>query len=65
MNRENRNQDTEVRNEVEPGLRDDVPAGRIIKSSRLFGQSRTLIIEHAGERYRLQITKNERLILTK
>lgn len=33
--------------------------------SQLFGESRELIIEHAGAQYRLRITAAGKLILTK
>lgn len=38
---------------------------RAVTSSELLGNARELIIEHAGEEYRLRITSNEKLILTK
>ena len=38
---------------------------RIITSLELMGSGNELIIEHAGEEYRLRITKQEKLILTK
>lgn len=36
-----------------------------VKSTELFGNSRMLIILHGGEEYRLNITNNDKLILTK
>lgn len=36
-----------------------------ITSRELFGDNKELIIMHAGEEYRLRITSNNRLILTK
>jgi hemin uptake protein HemP len=36
-----------------------------ICSDVLFGQQRELLIEHAGSLYRLRITQNNKLILTK
>lgn len=36
-----------------------------ISSRQLFGAARALLIQHAGQVYRLQITRNNRLILTK
>lgn len=36
-----------------------------IPSRRLLGQSRRLLIEHDGEVYVLQITKQNKLLLTK
>jgi hemin uptake protein HemP len=43
--------------------RPDVP--RTIQSEELFAGQRVLMIEHAGQCYRLLITRNERLILQK
>jgi hemin uptake protein HemP len=44
------------------GRRTELPS---ITSASLFKAARELIIEHAGECYRLRITKNGKLILTK
>jgi hemin uptake protein HemP len=41
----------------------DVP--RVFSSTELFAGSRVVVIEHAGQQYRLLITRNERLILQK
>ncbi len=41
------------------------PQRRIFTSGELFRGARIIIIEHAGEEYRLQITSNDKLILTK
>lgn len=41
-----------------------VPARRI-RSEDLFGSGREIEIEHRGEVYRLRITRQEKLILTK
>jgi hemin uptake protein HemP len=38
---------------------------RVISSKTLLGSERELNIEHAGEEYRLRITSNRKLILTK
>lgn len=40
-------------------------AKRSITSQELLGEVQELIIIHAGEEYRLRITSNNRLILTK
>ena len=40
-------------------------AKRIITSAQLFGDQQEIIIPHAGEEYRLRITSNGKLILTK
>lgn len=37
----------------------------ITRSRDLFGERRELVIEHAGFLYRLRITQNNKLILTK
>ena len=38
---------------------------RTITSREFFGDQQEIIIQHAGEEYRLRITGNNRLILTK
>lgn len=38
---------------------------RVLSSHELLGNAQELIIEHAGEEYRLRITSNRKLILTK
>lgn len=38
---------------------------RTVTSDKLFGELREIIILHAGEQYRLRITSNNKLILTK
>jgi len=38
---------------------------RVVTSRELIGNDSELIIEHAGEEYRLRITKQQKLILTK
>ena len=37
----------------------------IITSAELFGDQQEIIILHAGEEYRLRITSNNKLIMTK
>jgi hemin uptake protein HemP len=37
----------------------------VIQASLLFQGSQEILIEHNGETYRLRITKNDKLILTK
>ena len=44
------------------GTQPDVP---LIASHNLFGECKALLIEHNGQQYRLQITKQNKLILTK
>jgi hemin uptake protein HemP len=38
---------------------------RSVSSNDLFGGAKTVVIEHAGEHYRLIVTKNNRLLLQK
>lgn len=38
---------------------------KLISSDELFGEERQILIDHAGSVYRLQITKQGKLILTK
>ena len=40
-------------------------AGRTLFSADLFRGSREIVIEHCGQRYRLQITRAGKLILNK
>ena len=47
---------------------DDTPprdAARVIRSEESFAGERVVMIQHAGEQYRLLITRNDRLILQK
>jgi hemin uptake protein HemP len=41
------------------------PPRRIFTSGELFDSARMIVIRHAGEEYRLQITGKNKLILTK
>jgi hemin uptake protein HemP len=36
-----------------------------LQSAELFGTTREVVIEHAGEEYRLRLTRQGKLILTK
>ncbi len=38
---------------------------RVISSEELFAGERVVLIQHAGEQYRLLVTRNDRLILQK
>jgi hemin uptake protein HemP len=38
---------------------------RVVRSEELFAGQRVVVIEHAGEQYRLITTRNNRLILQK
>jgi hemin uptake protein HemP len=40
-------------------------AAKRIDSHRLLSGGRELVIEHAGQEYRLRLTRNDKLILTK
>ena len=44
---------------ITPVLRPRIP------SSELFGTAHEIVIEHAGEEYRLRLTRKGKLILTK
>jgi hemin uptake protein HemP len=39
--------------------------GRCIRSDALFSQGNEIVIQHQGEHYRLRLTRNNKLILTK
>lgn len=49
----------------EPRVGDVSSARRRVSSKDLFGPLRELVIEHVGEEYRLRITSQGKLILTK
>ncbi len=38
---------------------------KVLRSEELFGASREIMIRHNGQEYRLQVTKNGKLILIK
>lgn len=38
---------------------------RLVSAADLFGDAREVIVEHDGQHYRLRITSNGKLILTK
>jgi len=42
-----------------------VPERRRVGSNELFGAQNEIVIEHNNEEYRLRITSNDKLILTK
>lgn len=44
---------------------DNATSSKRVASHDIFGNARLVIINHAGEEYRLSITANGRLILTK
>jgi len=41
------------------------PLPAVVSAALLLGGRRELVIEHGGERYRLSLTRNGKLILTK
>ena len=59
-----------------PGSRSSIPADHLfvpraspplprIDSAQLLAAGKELVIEHAGSEYRLRLTRNDKLILTK
>jgi hemin uptake protein HemP len=55
-----------VSEQVSPSsIEDGTDLSRRMKSTELFGAARVVIIEHGGNEYRLQVTSNDKLILTK
>jgi hypothetical protein len=50
---------------LDPGLDPGLALGVVIRSAALMKGHREVTILHAGERYRLRITANDKLILTK
>lgn len=48
-----------------PGARVPTSAPARIEAAQLFGGQRELVILHRGEEYRLRITRQDKLILTK
>lgn len=44
---------------------ENAPGRRRVSSGELFGKQQELVIEHKNEEYRLRITSNDKLILTK
>lgn len=41
------------------------PKAGSVRAQDLLGERQVLVIEHAGERYQLRLTRNGKLILTK
>jgi hemin uptake protein HemP len=48
-----------TKQDITPALR------QRLQSAELFGTAREVVIEHAGEEYRLRLTRQGKLILTK
>ncbi len=42
-----------------------LPLNAVVRAQDLLGRGSVLVIENAGERYQLRLTKNGKLILTK
>lgn len=49
----------------EPAASTKPAAERVIDARELLGPYREIVIVHAGQRYRLQLTRQNKLILTK
>ena len=43
----------------------DGPERKVVTSKQLLGGAREIAIRHEGQEYRLQVTRNGKLILTK
>jgi hemin uptake protein HemP len=48
-----------------PAVTGSEPVRQRLHSAELFGTAREVVIEHAGEEYRLRLTRQGKLILTK
>jgi len=53
------NLELSIKQDTTPALR------QRLYSAELFGTAREVVIEHAGEEYRLRLTRQGKLILTK
>lgn len=51
--------------ELEGGEPQTCPHFRVVESHQLFGATREVRIHHFGQEYRLRITRQRKLILTK
>ena len=51
--------------EIEPSRKPPEEAPRQIQSNDIFRGQRLVVIQHAGQEYRLTITRNDKLILQK
>ena len=47
------------------GEESTVPVQRVLRLEELLGDEREVLIQHGGEYYRLRLTRNGRLLLTK
>lgn len=50
---------------TQPGSGDTGPMPSAVLAERLFGGAKEIVIRHRGDDYRLRITRNDKLILTK
>ena len=57
------NDDEHMGAQAQPAPRQ--PSAKLIKSEELFGDCKTVLIQHQGEYYRLLITRNDKLMLQK
>ena len=60
--------DTAMSDSERPAGCENAPAGprqRRVSAADLFGRCREVVIVHGRDEYRLRITKNDKLILTK
>ncbi|MBX9869723.1 MAG: hemin uptake protein HemP [Burkholderiaceae bacterium] len=57
--------DVEIIGQSRQAISGIVSPPTVLDSVRLFNGQRELIIQHQGEQYRLRITRQEKLILTK
>jgi hemin uptake protein HemP len=57
--------DVEIIEQSRQAISSVVSPPTVLDSVRLFNGQRELIIQHQGEQYRLRITRQEKLILTK
>jgi hemin uptake protein HemP len=56
---------TDVPDRVRKELQEHRPAPRVLKAQEIFRGDREICIEHDGVRYRLRITRRNKLILQK
>lgn len=58
-----------MNDEKNPEPADELPESQlprpVVQAKQLFGDSREIVIEHDGERYKLRITRRGKLILQK
>ena len=56
---------TQSKDDREASLRTPIASVRRVPLSRILGNDREIVIEFNGADYRLRITRNQKLILTK